>query len=186
VPTQEDAQLLECHRKHGNKWTLIAQEIGGRTDNAVKNRWAALEKKRHIDDAGYLEQQHRASYSRGGGDLLGVRRIIAKDQPQRSYTSRQQGMLEAAYWMQEGYAAAAAAAAAAEQQDQGMYGMQMAALGSQQGRLVMLRAQGVRLRRGLAVTAAGCCRVRGPWCQQSSVDVMTLEKKVRSCPTSQQ
>eukprot|EP00775_Hariotina_reticulata_P005959 gene5959-6198_t len=43
---EEDEQLLEAHRHHGNKWTAIAIEIGGRTDNAVKNRFAILEKKR--------------------------------------------------------------------------------------------------------------------------------------------
>lgn len=42
---QEDAILLEGHRKHGNRWTEIAKIIGGRTDNAVKNRFIALSKR---------------------------------------------------------------------------------------------------------------------------------------------
>lgn len=143
--TQEDEQLLECHRKHGNKWTLIAQEIGGRTDNAVKNRWAALEKKRRPGDEGYGGSQGRSSYS-GRGDLLAVRRIIAKDQPQRSYGAGQHqhqqqvaGLLDAA-WMQDslGQSAAAAAAAAQQQQQQheqqqAAYTMQPAAFGGQPG-----------------------------------------------------
>lgn len=127
---EEDAQLLDCHRRHGNKWTLIAQEIGGRTDNAVKNRWAALEKKRRGEAEG-------GGCARGGGgreaaggaprDLLGVRRIITKDQPQRgSYAasaaaaaSRQlSGVSHAdAMWLQA-QLSAAAAAAAQQQQDQ--------------------------------------------------------------------
>jgi len=56
---QEDAQLLEAHRHHGNKWTAIAIEIGGRTDNAVKNRFAILEKKRKT-----LEGDEPAAYRR--------------------------------------------------------------------------------------------------------------------------
>ncbi|KAK9853355.1 hypothetical protein WJX84_002767 [Apatococcus fuscideae] len=42
----EDEKLLEAHSEHGNKWTEIARIVGGRTDNAVKNRFAALSKKK--------------------------------------------------------------------------------------------------------------------------------------------
>lgn len=45
LPLQEDKRLVELVGRYGNKWTLISQEIGGRTDNAVKNRYAALSKK---------------------------------------------------------------------------------------------------------------------------------------------
>ncbi|KAK9839025.1 hypothetical protein WJX74_008044 [Apatococcus lobatus] len=44
----EDQKLLEAHAEHGNKWTEIARIVGGRTDNAVKNRFAALSKKRSV------------------------------------------------------------------------------------------------------------------------------------------
>jgi hypothetical protein len=132
---QEDAQLLECHKLHGNKWTLIAQEIGGRTDNAVKNRWAALEKKRKESD-GYGQQR---TYSRDSSDLLAVRRIISKDQPQRSYSGRQHSHLMDASWMQDSLNQSAATAAFQQQQqqlEQGAYTMQPAFGGRQPGRLI--------------------------------------------------
>lgn len=42
---QEDAQLLEWHAELGNKWTEISRRFGDRTDNAVKNRFHALQRK---------------------------------------------------------------------------------------------------------------------------------------------
>ncbi|GIL76318.1 hypothetical protein Vretimale_5888 [Volvox reticuliferus] len=43
--SEEDRILMEGHKLHGNKWTEIAKMVGGRTDNAVKNRFAALSKR---------------------------------------------------------------------------------------------------------------------------------------------
>jgi hypothetical protein len=34
--------LIKGYTRWGNAWTKIAATIGGRTDNAVKNRFAAL------------------------------------------------------------------------------------------------------------------------------------------------
>lgn len=44
---EEDAKLLEGHRLYGNRWTEIARMVPGRTDNAAKNRFAALTAKRN-------------------------------------------------------------------------------------------------------------------------------------------
>lgn len=35
----EDQLIIELQAKHGNAWAKIADQLDGRTDNAVKNRW---------------------------------------------------------------------------------------------------------------------------------------------------
>ena len=41
----EDAHLLSACEEEGKKWSVIARGMEGRTENAVKNRWALLEKR---------------------------------------------------------------------------------------------------------------------------------------------
>ncbi|XVF43085.1 hypothetical protein PTKIN_Ptkin02bG0012100 [Pterospermum kingtungense] len=43
---EEDMLLCEAQRIFGNRWTEIAKVVSGRTDNAVKNRFSTLCKKR--------------------------------------------------------------------------------------------------------------------------------------------
>eukprot|EP00798_Chlamydomonas_sp_ICE-L_P020849 gene20849-27682_t len=70
--TKEDAILLAGHIKFGNRWTEIAKLIGGRTDNAVKNRFAALGKRNGgvIDPAllANLPSLELPTYDKDGSD----------------------------------------------------------------------------------------------------------------------
>uniref|UniRef100_A0A0R0LBM5 MYB/HD-like transcription factor n=1 Tax=Glycine max TaxID=3847 RepID=A0A0R0LBM5_SOYBN len=57
---EEDKLLCEAQKIFGNRWTEIAKVVSGRTDNAVKNRFSTLCKKRAKYEA--LANENNTSY----------------------------------------------------------------------------------------------------------------------------
>ncbi|KAF5726805.1 MYB family protein [Tripterygium wilfordii] len=57
---EEDMLLCEAQKIFGNRWTEIAKVVSGRTDNAVKNRFSTLCKKRAKYEA--LAKENKTSF----------------------------------------------------------------------------------------------------------------------------
>ncbi|KAE9617587.1 putative transcription factor MYB-HB-like family [Lupinus albus] len=46
ITPQEESIIVELHNRWGNRWSIIARSLPGRTDNEIKNYWRTHLKKK--------------------------------------------------------------------------------------------------------------------------------------------
>ncbi|CAG9327279.1 unnamed protein product [Blepharisma stoltei] len=51
---EEDEIIIIKQKEIGNKWSIIAKFLPGRTENSVKNRWKSIGRKRKCESSGFL------------------------------------------------------------------------------------------------------------------------------------
>ncbi|KAL8532529.1 hypothetical protein ACS0TY_008938 [Phlomoides rotata] len=75
---EEDMLLCEAQKIYGNRWTEIAKVVSGRTDNAVKNRFTTLCKKRVKREA-LAKENNAFSYINLNNKRVIFRNVLAAD-----------------------------------------------------------------------------------------------------------
>ncbi|KEH26421.1 transcription factor LAF1 isoform X2 [Medicago truncatula] len=78
----EEDKIMTLHQMLGNKWSQIAQQLPGRTDNEIKNYWHSYLKKKEVkskDIESHTQIQYASSSSDTMNSLLSTQKYAIQD-----------------------------------------------------------------------------------------------------------
>ncbi|KAG7590686.1 Myb domain [Arabidopsis suecica] len=85
---EEEETIIKLHHNYGNKWSKIASQLPGRTDNEIKNVWHTHLKKRLVQSSGTADEPaspcSSGSVSRGKDDKSQVEDYLNRENNQES------------------------------------------------------------------------------------------------------
>ncbi|CAI9088891.1 OLC1v1023342C1 [Oldenlandia corymbosa var. corymbosa] len=68
---QEEELILQLHRQFGNRWSVIASKLPGRTDNDIKNHWNAhMSRRTHYSNS--IDQYDSSYHTEGSSSITTV------------------------------------------------------------------------------------------------------------------
>ncbi|XVE96585.1 hypothetical protein REPUB_Repub02eG0235600 [Reevesia pubescens] len=65
ISAEEEKIILQLHERWGNKWSMIARRLPGRTDNEIKNYWRT-----HLRKKAVIQEQENFQFGRDNGKQL--------------------------------------------------------------------------------------------------------------------
>ncbi|WJX66533.1 hypothetical protein P8452_51085 [Trifolium repens] len=79
----EEDTIMTLHHMLGNKWSQIAQQLPGRTDNEIKNYWHSYLKKKVVNAKEIIESHNQIQYASSSSDtmdsLLSTKKCVIQD-----------------------------------------------------------------------------------------------------------
>ncbi|CAA6665553.1 unnamed protein product [Spirodela intermedia] len=70
ITPEEQLLIIELHSRWGNRWSKIARQLPGRTDNEIKNYWRTRIQKKIKDDHHFDYQQTAPAFEGSTGDQV--------------------------------------------------------------------------------------------------------------------
>ncbi|XP_059290470.1 transcription factor MYB15-like [Lycium ferocissimum] len=96
---EEDEIILKLHAQLGNKWSVIAAQLPGRSDNEIKNHWHTALKKRATNYApNSSDNSSKKCHNKNSTEGNTRRKSVEKQNASPNMSSHENIVLESSQW----------------------------------------------------------------------------------------